>query len=104
MTDVDIGSLFATPAEVARQAIEADVHAVGISSQAAGHNSLVPELIKHLKEEGANNVVVICGGVIPQKDYQGLHDQGVDLIFGPGTNIPVAAGKVIDAIKAKAQA
>lgn len=102
--DVDIGSLFATPAEVARQAIEADVHAVGVSSQAAGHNSLVPELIKHLKEEGADNVVVICGGVIPQKDYQGLHEQGVDLIFGPGTNIPMAAGKVIDAIKAKAQA
>mmetsp|Transcript_6768 Transcript_6768/g.28481 ORF Transcript_6768/g.28481 Transcript_6768/m.28481 type:complete len:752 (-) Transcript_6768:72-2327(-) len=101
--DVDIGSLFATPAEVARQAVEADVHAVGISSQAAGHNSLVPQLIKHLKEEGADNIVIVCGGVIPQKDYQGLYDQGVDLIFGPGTNIPMAAGQVIDSIQAKAK-
>ena len=95
---MDIGSLFQTPAEVARQAVEADVHAVGISSQAAGHNSLVPELLKELKKEGAKDIVVICGGVIPHKDYQGLYDQGVHLIFGPGTNIPVAAGEVLDTI------
>ena len=89
--DVDLSPMFSTPEEVARQAIENDVHIVGASSLAAGHKTLVPQLIEALKAEGADDIVVIAGGVIPQQDYQYLYDAGVTLIFGPGTPIPEAA-------------
>jgi len=93
--DVDVGPLFQTPREVAQQAIDADVHVVGISSLAAGHKSLVPELIAELKDMGAGEVMVVCGGVIPQKDYQFLYDVGVSQIYGPGTQLPLAVGDML---------
>jgi methylmalonyl-CoA mutase len=93
--DVDMGPLFQTPAEAARDAIENDVHVVGVSSQAAGHKTLVPMLIDELRKAGANNILVVCGGVIPPQDYDMLNDAGVAAIFGPGTNIPSAARKVL---------
>jgi len=96
--DVDLSPMFSTPAEVARQAIENDVHVVGASSLAAGHKTLVPSLIEELRKQGANDIIVIAGGVIPQQDYGFLQDAGVALIFGPGTAIPEAARKVLDAI------
>ncbi|KAG9068914.1 hypothetical protein KI688_011210 [Linnemannia hyalina] len=99
--DVDVGPLFQTPAEVARQAIDADVHVVGVSSQAAGHKTLVPQLIAELKKQGAGDKLVICGGVIPQQDYQFLFDAGVTSVFGPGTRIPVAAQEVVNKIGEK---
>jgi len=99
--DVDVGPLFQTPAEVARQAIDADVHAVGISSQAAGHKTLVPDLVAELKKQGAEDVVVVVGGVIPPDDYDFLYQSGVSCIFGPGTRIPDAAEQVISSIKKK---
>ena len=98
--DVDLSPMFSTPEEVARQAIENDVHVVGASSLAAGHKTLVPELINALREQGADDVIVIAGGVIPQQDYAFLEERGVSLIFGPGTPIPDAARKVLDAINA----
>ena len=98
--DVDLSPMFSTPEEVARQAIENDVHVVGASSLAAGHKTLVPELINALREQGADDVIVIAGGVIPQQDYAFLEERGVALIFGPGTPIPDAARKVLDAINA----
>ena len=98
--DVDLSPMFSTPEEVARQAIENDVHVVGASSLAAGHKTLVPELIEALREQGAEDVIVIAGGVIPQQDYGFLEERGVALIFGPGTPIPEAARKVLDAINA----
>ena len=98
--DVDLSPMFSTPEEVARQAIENDVHVVGASSLAAGHKTLVPELIQALREQGAEDVIVIAGGVIPQQDYGFLEERGVALIFGPGTPIPEAARKVLDAINA----
>ena len=98
--DVDLSPMFSTPEEVARQAIENDVHVVGASSLAAGHKTLVPQLIEALKEQGADDIVVIAGGVIPQQDYGFLEEAGVSLIFGPGTPIPEAARKVLDAINA----
>ena len=98
--DVDVGPMFQTPAEAARQAIENDVHVVGVSSQAAGHKTLVPQLIAELKAAGADDILVICGGVIPPKDYPALREQGVAAIFGPGTNIPVAADEVLALIDA----
>ncbi|XP_071803390.1 methylmalonyl-CoA mutase, mitochondrial-like [Asterias amurensis] len=94
--DVDIGPLFQTPEEVAQQAIDSDVHVVGVSTLAAGHKTLVPELIKALTKMGRGDICVIVGGVIPPQDYEFLFDQGVKSIFGPGTRIPVAAVKVID--------
>ena len=94
--DVDVGPLFQTPEEVARDAVEHDVHVVGVSSQAAGHKTLVPALIEELRAAGADDVVVVCGGVIPPQDYDFLTDAGVAAIFGPGTNILDAAGKVLD--------
>jgi len=97
--DVDIGPLFQTPKEVARQAIDADVHAIGISSQAAGHKTLIPELVEELKAQGVTNMVLICGGVIPHQDYQFLYDHGVHCIFGPGTPIPKAGKDVVEAIE-----
>jgi methylmalonyl-CoA mutase len=99
--DVDLSPMFATPEEVARQAVENDVHAVGASSLAAGHKTLVPQLIEALRAQGAEDIVVIAGGVIPQQDYGFLKEQGVELIFGPGTPIPEAARAVLDAVNAK---
>ncbi len=98
--DVDLSPMFSTPEEVARQAIENDVHVVGASSLAAGHKTLVPQLIAALKSQGADDIIVIAGGVIPQQDYAFLQEKGVALIFGPGTPIPDAARKVLDAINA----
>ncbi|WP_436792996.1 methylmalonyl-CoA mutase [Actinospongicola halichondriae] len=94
--DVDVGPLFQTPEEVARDAVEHDVHVVGVSSQAAGHKTLVPTLIDELRAAGADDVIVVCGGVIPPQDYDFLTEAGVAAIFGPGTNILDAAGKVLD--------
>ncbi len=99
--DVDIGPLFQTPEEVAKDAIDADVHAIGVSSQAAGHKSLVPQLIEALKKEKADDILVICGGVIPAQDYPFLERAGVAAIFGPGTNIPDAARKVLTLIRTR---
>jgi methylmalonyl-CoA mutase len=99
--DVDIGPLFQLPKEVARQAIENDVHVIGISSQAGGHKTLVSELIRELREQSARDIIVVAGGVIPPKDYPYLREQGVAAIFGPGTPIPKAAAEVLDAIRAK---
>ncbi|MDB2615679.1 methylmalonyl-CoA mutase [Luminiphilus sp.] len=99
--DVDLSPMFATPEEVARQAIENDVHAVGASSLAAGHKTLVPQLIEALRDQGAEDIIVIAGGVIPQQDYGFLKEQGVALIFGPGTPIPEAARAVLDAVNAQ---
>jgi methylmalonyl-CoA mutase len=98
--DVDVGPLFQTPAEAAQDAVDNDVHVIGISSQAAGHKTLAPQLIKALKEAGAEDILVICGGVIPQQDYQFLYDAGVKAIFGPGTNIPAAAQDILKLIQA----
>ena len=99
--DVDIGPLFQTPEEVAKDAIEADVHVIGISSQAAGHKTLVPMLIEALKKQKADDILVVCGGVIPAQDYAFLEKAGVAAIFGPGTNIPEAARKVLKLIRAR---
>ncbi len=93
--DVDVGPLFQTPAEVARDAIDNDVHVVGVSSQAAGHKTLVPALIDSLRDQGAPGILVVCGGVIPQQDYGELRRAGAAAIFGPGTNILQAAGEVL---------
>ena len=97
--DVDIGPLFQTPEEGARQAIENDVHVIGISSQAAGHRTLVPSLIDALKQEGGDDILVVCGGVIPPQDYQFLMDAGVSAIYGPGTNIPQAASEILSLLR-----
>jgi len=93
--DVDVGPLFQTPAEAARDAVDNDVHVVGVSSQAAGHLTLVPQLVAELRSLGAGDVVVVCGGVIPPQDYPALRKAGVAAIFGPGTNIPEAARTVL---------
>ena len=98
--DVDVGPLFQTPAEAAQDAVDNDVHIIGISSQAAGHKTLAPQLVKALKDAGAEDILVICGGVIPQQDYQFLYDAGVKAIFGPGTNIPNAAQDILKLIRA----
>eukprot|EP00835_Amoeboradix_gromovi_P003473 NODE_231_length_13709_cov_0.444526.p1 type:complete len:734 gc:universal NODE_231_length_13709_cov_0.444526:5722-7923(+) len=99
--DVDIGPLFATPEEVAKQAIDSDVHVIGCSSQAAGHKTLIPQLIRELERLGNSDILVVAGGVIPHQDYQFLYDVGVCAIFGPGTKIPLAAMEVIDKITEK---
>lgn len=96
--DIDLSPMFSTPEEVAKQAIENDVHVVGVSSQAAGHKTLVPALIEELKKQGADDIIVVAGGVIPKQDYDYLWDAGVKGIFGPGTKIPVSARSVLDAI------
>ena len=96
--DVDLGPLFSTPAEAAKQAIENDVHIVGVSSLAAGHKTLIPDLISQLRNEGANDIMVVAGGVIPAQDYPFLKDAGVVEIFGPGTNIPEAAVRILSKI------
>ncbi|KAK7508671.1 hypothetical protein BaRGS_00000237, partial [Batillaria attramentaria] len=97
--DVDIGPLFATPAEAAQQAIDADVHIVGVSSLAAGHKTLIPQLISELKKMGRPDIIVVAGGVIPPKDYDELYAAGCAAIFGPGTRIPDAAIKVLDVVE-----
>jgi methylmalonyl-CoA mutase len=97
--DVDVAPLFQTPAEVARDAVENDVHIVGVSSQAAGHKTLVPSLIEELKKAGAGDVLVVCGGVIPAQDYEFLRSAGVAGIYGPGTNIPNAAAEILELLR-----
>jgi methylmalonyl-CoA mutase len=99
--DVDVGPLFQTPEEVARQAIENDVHAVGVSTQAGGHKTLVPQLIAALAQQGGGDVIVVCGGVIPQQDYAFLRSHGVTNVFGPGTNVAKAAREVLGSIRAR---
>ena len=102
--DVDIGPLFQTPEEVAKDAVDADVHVIGVSSQAAGHKTLVPQLIAALKQQGADDILVVAGGVIPAQDYPALEAAGVAAIFGPGTNIVEAARKVLSLLRAKVSA
>ncbi len=94
--DVDIGPLFQTPAEAALQAVENDVHILGVSSLAAGHKTLVPEVIEELKKLGREDIIVVAGGVIPQQDYDFLFKKGVAAVFGPGTKIPVAAAQLLE--------
>ena len=94
--DVDIGPLFQTPEEAVKQAVENDVHIIGISSLAAGHKTLVPEVISELKKYHREDIMVIVGGVIPTQDYQFLFDAGVSAIFGPGSSIPSAAVEMLN--------
>lgn len=101
--DVDIGPLFQTPEEAVTEAIENDVHVIGISSQAAAHKTLVPQVIEILKQEGAENIIVVCGGVIPQQDHEEMLAGGVSAIFGPGTNILLAAREVLEIIQQRQQ-
>ncbi|HEY9078832.1 methylmalonyl-CoA mutase [Magnetovibrio sp.] len=98
--EVDVGALFQTPAEAAQEAVENDVHAIGVSTQAGGHKTLVPELIDELKKRDADDIVIIVGGVVPERDHPFLVDAGVAAVFEPGTHIPTAARKVLDCIKA----
>lgn len=102
--DVDIGPLFQTPEEAARQAVENDVHIVGVSSQAAGHKTLVPQLIDALKQQGADDIIVVCGGVIPPQDYDMLMKAGVSAIYGPGSNIPHAASEILGIVRQRRKA
>jgi methylmalonyl-CoA mutase len=102
--DVDIGPLFQTPEEAARQAIENDVHVIGVSSQAAGHKTLVPSLIAALAAAKADDILVVCGGVIPPQDYEFLSKAGVAAIYGPGTNIPLAASEILGLIRRRRMA
>jgi methylmalonyl-CoA mutase len=97
--DIDMGPLFQTPEEAARQAIENDVHAVGVSSLAAGHKTLLPQLVKALKDQGGDDIIVFAGGVIPAQDYDYLYSAGAKAIFGPGTRIEDSANKVIEEIR-----
>ncbi len=96
--DVDVGPLFQTPEETAKQAVENDVHCIGMSSLAAGHKTLLPQLVEELKKLGREDIIVICGGVIPAQDYQFLYEHGASAIFGPGTKIPEAAIKIMHEI------
>jgi methylmalonyl-CoA mutase len=98
--DVDVGPLFQTPEEAAQDAIDNDVHVVGISSQAAGHRTLAPKLVAALQAAGAGDILVVCGGVIPPQDHPFLRDHGVKAIFGPGTSIPAAAQEIVGLIRA----
>lgn len=97
--DVDVGPLFQTPEETAQQAVENDVHVVGMSSLAAGHKTLLPQLIEELKKLGREDIIVICGGVIPAQDYDFLYEHGASAIFGPGTKIPAAGIKIMELVK-----
>lgn len=97
--DVDVGALFQTPAEVAKQAVENDVHILGISSLAAGHKTLIPEVIAELKKYGRGDIMIIAGGVIPQQDYDFLYQAGVSFVFGPGTRIPAAAMQILEKLQ-----
>ena len=96
--DVDIGPLFATPAEAARQAVENDVHIVGVSSLAAGHLTLVPELKAALAREGRDDIMIVVGGVVPPQDYEALKKAGAEAIFPPGTVIAEAADELLTAL------
>ena len=100
--DVDVGPLFQTPEEAASDAVDSDVHVVGVSSQAAGHKTLVPELIRHLRSHGSDDTIVVVGGVVPPQDYEFLLDAGASAVYGPGTNIPRAAEEIIDMIGRRA--
>jgi methylmalonyl-CoA mutase len=102
--DVDVGPLFQTPEEAAQDAIDNDVHVIGVSSQAAGHKTLAPQLVEALRARDAGDIMVICGGVIPSQDYEFLKKAGVKAIFGPGTNIPEAARGILDLIRAERKA
>ena len=97
--DVDVGPLFQTPEETAKQAVENDVHVVGMSSLAGGHKTLLPQLVEELKKLGREDIIVICGGVIPAQDYDYLYEHGASAIFGPGTKIPEAGKKIMELIK-----
>ena len=99
--DVDIGPMFQTPTEAARMAVENDVHVVGVSTLAAGHKTLVPELVTALRQEGGEEILVVVGGIIPPKDYDTLHKAGAACVFGPGTPVTTAANQVLNAIEAK---
>ena len=99
--DVDVGPLFQTPDEVAQDAVDSDVHIVGVSTQAAGHKTLVPALIEALKNKGAEDILVVCGGVIPPQDYDFLRNSGVAAVYGPGTNIPAAAAEILALLRAR---
>merc|ERR1719427_1360095 len=101
--DVDVGPLFQTPDEVAQQAVDSDVHCIGVSSLAAGHKALVPELVKSLAKLGRPDVLIICGGVIPPQDYEFLYQAGASAIFGPGTKLPIAAPEVVNLIGGHAE-
>merc|ERR1712071_252652 len=101
--DVDIGPLFQTPAEVAQQAVDADVHVVGVSSLAAAHRTLVPQLIKELERMERTDILVVVGGVIPPQDYEMVYKLGAAAIFGPGTKIPAAALQVVNLILGKSR-
>jgi methylmalonyl-CoA mutase len=94
--DVDIGPLFQTPAEAAKQAIENDVHVLGVSSLAAGHKTLIPQVIDELKKQGRSDIMVVAGGVIPAQDYDFLYKAGVFGVFGPGTKISTAAQSILN--------
>jgi methylmalonyl-CoA mutase len=99
--DVDLGPLFATPDEAARQAVENDVHIIGVSSLAAGHLTLVPDLVAALDKEGRADIMIVVGGVVPPSDYAALYAAGATAVFGPGTNIPAAAADLLDKLNAK---
>jgi methylmalonyl-CoA mutase len=96
--DVDVGPLFQTPEETARQAVENDVHIVGMSSLAGGHKTLLPKLVEELKKLDREDIIVICGGVVPVQDYEFLYENGAFAIFGPGTKIPETAIKIMDEV------
>jgi methylmalonyl-CoA mutase len=96
--DVDIGPLFQTPEEVAQQALENDVHVVGVSSLAGGHRTLVPKLVEALRAGGGDDIIVVCGGIIPTRDHEALRRAGVAIFFGPGTDIPTAAREILGLI------
>jgi methylmalonyl-CoA mutase len=98
--DVDMGPLFQTPAEAAKQAVENDVHVLGVSSLAAGHKTLIPSVMEELKKLGREDIMVIAGGVIPAQDYQFLYDSGVVAIFGPGTSVASAGKKIMEILVA----
>jgi methylmalonyl-CoA mutase len=102
--DVDVGPLFQTPAEAAKDAVENDVHVIGVSSQAAGHKTLVPQLMTELADAGADDVLVVVGGVVPPQDHDVLKAAGVSAVFGPGTNIPEAAERVLDLLRSRPSA
>jgi methylmalonyl-CoA mutase len=99
--DVDVAPLFQTPQEVARQAVENDVHVLGVSSLAAGHKTLVPKVIEELKKYGRDDILVVVGGVIPPQDYQFLYDHGVVGVFGPGTKISESAIEILNKLMGK---
>ena len=94
--DVDVAPLFQTPEEVAKQAVENDIHILGVSSLAAGHKTLVPQVVEELKKLGADDITIVVGGVIPQQDYSFLYENGADFIFGPGTNLPKSAVEILE--------